>query len=64
MKKKLFQKVLALLLSVTTLFGVFVFSVSAASDEKVYGSNQDTAATLEEMQQLVGVLPYAEYPQA
>ena len=63
MKKTLFQKVICLILSVTTLFGIVGVSSSAAtgSAETSYGSNKDTAADLEQMQALVGVSTYAEY---
>ena len=66
MKKKLFQKAICLLLSVTLLFGVVGVSVFAAekSGETYYGSNRDTATSLEEMKQLVGVMSYEEYLQA
>ena len=63
MKKKLFQKIICLILSVTTLFSLVAFSSAAATDAK-YGSNRDTAASLDEMKQLVGVSSYAEYLEA
>ena len=59
MKKSLFQKVLCIILSVTTLFGVMAFSVSAA--DGLRGTNRDTASSLEDMKSLVGVSTYAEY---
>ena len=59
MKKTLFQKVVCLILSVTTIFGVIGFTASADSDKR--GTNRDTAASLEEMQALIGVSSYAEY---
>jgi ABC-type glycerol-3-phosphate transport system substrate-binding protein len=62
MKKKLFQKAICLILSVTTLFGVMAFSASAAgSDDGLRGTNRDTASSLEEMKDLVGVSSYDEY---
>ncbi len=60
MKKSLFQKVLCLILSVTTLFSVFVFSAGAATKGE-YGTNRDTASSLEDMTELVGVSTYEEY---
>ncbi len=62
MKKKLFQKAICLLLSATFLFGVI--SVTAAASAPVYGTNRDTAVSLEEMKDLVGVLSYDEYLEA
>lgn len=62
MKKKLFQKVVCLILSVTTLFGVMAFTASASdSSVGLRGTNRDTASTLAEMQTLVGVSSYDEY---
>ena len=61
MKKTLFQKVLCLILSVTTLLGVFAFSAFAAASEVQYGTNKDTASSLEDMESLVGVSTYEEY---
>ncbi len=60
MKKTMFQKVLCLILSVTTLLGVLAVS-AAASTEELRGTNRDTAASLEEMQTLVGVSSYSDY---
>ena len=60
MKKTLFQKVLCIILSATTLLGVFAFSAFAASSGG-YGTNRDTASSLEDMQSLVGVSTYEEY---
>ncbi len=60
MKKTLFQKVLCLILSATTLLGVFAFSAFAAPTGE-YGTNRDTASSLEEMNSLVGVSTYEEY---
>lgn len=61
MKKSLFQKVICLILSVTTLFGIVGVSAMAASDTELRGTNRDTASSLDEMQALVGVSSYAEY---
>ena len=62
MKKTLFQKAICLILSVTTLFAVMAFSVSASSsDDGLRGTNRDTASSLEEMKELVGVSSYDEY---
>ena len=62
MKKTLFQKVICLILSVTTLFGFAGVTALAASDEQPgFSSNRDTASSLKEMQELVGVSSYAEY---
>ncbi|MBQ4071988.1 MAG: extracellular solute-binding protein [Clostridia bacterium] len=61
MKKTLFQKVLCLLLSVTTLLGVFGLTVMAAPSDGSYGTNRDTASSLEEMTALIGVPTYSEY---
>ncbi len=65
MKRKLFQKAICLFLSVTLLFGVVGVAVFASEPgSATYGSNRDTAASLEEMKQLVGVMSYEEYLQA
>ena len=63
MKKSLFQKVLCLILSVTTLLGLFAVNVSAAKsdDQDFVSSNNNTASTREEMTALVGIPTYAEY---
>ena len=62
MKKSLFQKVLCLILSVTTLLGIFSVSIFAASDDQNYASsNNNTAASREEMKSLVGIPTYAKY---
>ena len=62
MKKTLFQKVICLLLSVTTLFGLVGFTAMAStSDTGLRGTNRDTASSLEEMRDLVGVSSYEEY---
>ena len=58
MKNKLFQKVVCFILSVTTLLGLFAVSASAA---ELRGTNRDTASSLEEMKELVGVSTYEEY---
>ena len=59
MKKTLFQKVLCFILSVTTLISVLGVTVFAADGRR--GTNRDTASTLEEMRELVGVATYEEY---
>ncbi len=62
MKKNLFQKVICVILSVTTLFGVMAVTAFAAdSSSGLRGTNRDTASTLEEMKALVGVSSYDEY---
>ena len=63
MKKSLFQKIICLILSVTTLLGALGITVSASTDGSgtKYGSNKDTAASLTEMQELAGVKSYDEY---
>lgn len=58
MKNKLFQKVVCFILSVTTLLGLFAVTASAA---ELRGTNRDTASSLEEMKELVGVSTYEEY---
>ena len=59
MKKSLLQKVLCLILSATTLFSVIAITAAAADTDR--GTNRDTASSLEEMKQLVGVSTYDEY---
>ena len=59
MKNTLFQKVVCLILSVTTLLGVIGVTASAADGRR--GTNRDTASSLAEMQELVGVSTYEEY---
>ncbi len=61
MKKKTFRKVICLFLSVAVAFSIVAVSASAAGASGSRGSNRDTAATLEEMKNLVGVLSYDEY---
>ena len=63
MKKSLFQKVLCLILSVTTLLGLFAVPAFAArsEDQDYLYSNNDTASTKEEMTALVGIPTYEEY---
>ena len=70
MRKSLFQKVVCFILSVATLLSVAVVSVSAATlrseDEladRLKGENS-AAATLEEMQAVVGTTSYEEYASA
>ena len=62
MKKLWFRKAICLLLSVTALFSVISFSAFAtASTGGKRGTNRDTAASLLDMQSLVGVSAYSEY---
>ena len=68
MEKSLFQKIVCLILSVATLFGVAVLTVSAAteldSDTELANrlkGDKSSAATLEEMQAVVGTTTYEEY---
>ena len=62
MKKKWFQRVLCLILSVTVLLTSMGFTVSAASQKHdPTEKNPYKPTTLEEMQSLVGTLPYGEY---
>ncbi len=63
MKKSLFQKVLCLILSVTTLLGIFSVTAFAAMspDQDYANSNNDTASTKDEMTALVGIPTYSEY---
>ncbi len=60
MKNTLFQKIVCLILSVTTLLGAFGITAFADSEEK-RGTNRDTASTLEEMQSLIGASSYEDY---
>ena len=57
MKKNLFRRALCLILSLTILLGTFGIATSAASLK----GEENTSASLEEMQSLVGTLSYAEY---
>ncbi len=59
MKKSLFQKAICFVLSVATLFSAVAVSVFAANGEKL--KPDSTAATLEEMESLVGATTYADY---
>ena len=62
MKKLWFRKAICLLLSVTALFSVISFSAFAtASTGGKRGTNRDTAASLLDMQSLVGVSSYSKY---
>ncbi|MBQ8289902.1 MAG: extracellular solute-binding protein [Clostridia bacterium] len=56
MKKSVFQRIICLILCVTTLFSVVVVGASAGVNKP-----ETTAASLKEMQQLVGTTTYAEY---
>ena len=65
MKRKSFQRAICFLLSVTLLLGIGGVRTSAADKSgTTYGSNRDTATSLEEMKQLVGIMSYEEYLQA
>ena len=63
MKKSLFQRVLCLILSVTTILGIFTVNAVAArsEDQDFVESNNTTASTKEEMTALVGIPTYSEY---
>ena len=67
MKKHWLQKVLCASLSVATLFGAIAFTAMAAdgtaksTGDGKYGTNRDTASSLAEMENLVGVLSYDKY---
>ena len=63
MKKSLSQKVLCLILSLTTLLGLLSVTAAAAvsDDQDYHKSNNDTASTREEMTALVGIPTYEEY---
>lgn len=63
MKKKMFQKVVCLMLSVTLLLGAVGITSSASLKEDVTGTEKYpyTVPSLEQMKDLVGVLSYAEY---
>ena len=57
MKKNLFRKALCFILSAAILLGAVSVTALAGSLK----GEESTAATLEEMQALVGTLPYADY---
>ena len=59
MKKSMFQKVICFVLSVATLFSVFALTVAASGSERP--KSDTTAATLEEMEALIGTTSYQEY---
>ena len=62
MKKSLFQKVTCFILSVTILLGAFGITAGAAtSGGNTYESNRDTASSLQDMKDLVGISSYEEY---
>ena len=61
MRKSLFRKVICMLLSVTTLFGLLAVSVFAASERPSELKPESTATSLKDMQQLVGTSSYADY---
>ncbi len=56
MKKSVFQRIVCLILCVTTLFSVVAVGAFAG-----YNKPETTAASLKDMQQLVGTTSYAEY---
>ena len=60
MKRKLFQRAVCLILSVTTFLGAFGITSSAATSSD-WLTNSGTAATLDEMSALLGMSSYAEY---
>ena len=64
MKRKLFQKAVCLILSVTLLLGVFGVSASAGATTVDKINREDTVTSLKEMQQLVGIMSYEEYLKA
>ena len=59
MKRKLFQKVIAMILSVTLLIGAL--SVTAFAAERKTLKPNGTASSLDEMQALIGTLNYDSY---
>ena len=59
MKKSMFQKVICFVLSVATLFSVFALTVAASGSERP--KSDTTAATLEEMEALIGTTSYQAY---
>ncbi len=67
MKKHWLQKVICAILSVATLFCAIAFTAIAADGTEKsggdgkYGTNRDTASSLTEMENLVGVLSYDKY---
>ena len=61
MKNTWFRKAICLLLSATALFSVISFSAFAASTGDKRGTNRDTAASLSDMQSLIGVSAYTNY---
>ncbi len=60
MKRKLFQRAVCLILSVTTFLGAFGITTSAAGSTQS-NTNSGTAATLDQMSALLGMSSYAEY---
>ena len=60
MKNKLFSRAICLLLSFTTLFSAFVVS-SFAADDSQRNTNSGTAASLDEMRELLGISEYSAY---
>ena len=60
MKKSMFQKVICFVLSVATLFSIFALTV-AASSESGRPKTDTTAATLKDMEALIGTTSYQDY---
>ena len=61
MKRKLFQRAVCLILSVTTLLGALGITSFAAEGKVAPQTNAGSAATLEDMVALLGTSTYAEY---
>ena len=58
MKRKMFQKVICFILSVSTFLGIFGIGAQASSDRN---TNSGTAASLDEMKELLGMSSYDVY---
>lgn len=64
MNKKMLQRVICFILSLTLLCSIFAFSASAASTSLKWDENEEypyVASTLEDMEKLVGTLNYDDY---
>ena len=61
MKRKLFQRVVCLILSVNVVLGCIAFTSSAGESDISYKGNESTSSTLEEMKNLIGTDSYATY---
>ena len=61
MKRKLFQRVVCLILSVNVILGCIAFTSSAGESKKDYKGNENTSSTLEEMKNLIGTDSYFAY---